>query len=173
MKDDTNTKNDEKIEEQEDQKKDDKKSSVKKQDLTIEELENKVKELEDRWKRSIADYRNLERRIEEEKKDWIKFANKDLLLKLFSGFEALLLAEKYVQDEGLKLSIKKLLEVLKDVGVERVKTLGEKYNADKMECIEVVDGKEDTVIEETSPGFLLYGKTLQPARVKVGKKIES
>lgn len=145
------------------------KKKVKKKDSDIKELETKVIQLEEQCKRAVADYRNLERRVEQEKSDWIKFANKELLLKLFGGLEALFLAEKHVEDAGLKLSIKKMRQVLKDAGVERIETEGKKYDPLFMECVEVVEGEENTVVSEVRPGFTLYGTSLQPALVKVGK----
>jgi len=39
-----------------------------------------------------------------------------------------------------------------------------------MECIEVVEGKDNIVIEELLPGYTLHGKMLRVAQVKVGKE---
>src|SRR3989344_5409175 len=108
----------------------------KRQNKQVEELEQKIRVLEDQLKRAVADYINLEKRTEEEKRDTIKYGNKELLLRLLSGLESLFLAEKYIEDNGLK---------------------------------ETIEGKENIVIEETRPGFRLYGKLLKPAQVKVGK----
>lgn len=150
----------------------DENKGLRKKDTKTQELEKKVKELEDNLKRAVADYRNLERRIDEEKKDWIKFSNRELLLKLFEAFEILFIAEKHVSDEGLKLSIKKIVEVLKGAGVERIETVNKKYDPETMECIEVVGGENDMVLEEIRPGFTLYGKVLKPAKVKVGRELK-
>jgi len=129
--------------------------------------------LEAQVKYAVADYRNLEKRHEEEKKEFVKYANRQLLLQLLPAFETLFLAEKYIKDEGLQLTIKKLSETLEDSGVRRIKTVGEKFNAETMECVQVVDGEENKVIEETKPGFTLHEKTLVPAQVKVGGKVSN
>ncbi|KKR24431.1 MAG: nucleotide exchange factor GrpE [Candidatus Levybacteria bacterium RIFCSPHIGHO2_02_FULL_39_36] len=141
----------------------------KRQNKQVEELEQKIRVLEDQLKRAVADYINLEKRTEEEKRDTIKYGNKELLLRLLSGLESLFLAEKYIEDNGLKVTIKHLRDVLKEAGVEQIETAGREFDPNFMECIETIEGKENIVIEETRPGFRLYGKLLKPAQVKVGK----
>lgn len=136
----------------------------------IESLEAKVVELEDNWKRAVADYRNLEKRVAEERVEFVKFANKELMERLLPAFDTLFLAEKYVQDDGLKLTIKSLNDALEQVGVNRVKTVGEEFDALTMECVETVDGEENKVVEEVRPGYTMFEKTIRPAMVKVGKK---
>jgi molecular chaperone GrpE len=134
-----------------------------------QEIDTRIEDLENQLKRSVADYRNLEKRVEEEKREVIKFANRELLLQLLPAFETLIIAEKYVEDEGLKLTIKRVIDVLRSVGVERIETIGKEYNAEQMEVIDIVEGEENKVLEETRPGFRYNDKTLVPAQVKVGK----
>lgn len=139
-------------------------------DKKIEELEVKIKELENQLKRAVADYRNFEKRVEEEKKGTVAFINKKLLLRLLPAFNTLFLADRHVKDDGLRLSIKKLNEVLKDSGVERIETVGRDFDPNLMECVDIVPGEENKVVEEITPGFTLFGQVLHPARVRVGKK---
>lgn len=136
----------------------------------VEQLETRVKQLEDQVKYAIADYRNLEKRHEDERREFIKFASRDLLLRLLPAFDTLLLAGKYIKDEGLKITVKRLMDILSEVGVSRIETEGKKFDATLMEAVEVVEGKENMVVEETRPGFTLHGKVLTPAIVKVGGK---
>lgn len=139
----------------------------------VEELKQKVQELEEKYKRALADYQNLERRVLEEKKEWIRMANKELILRLLPVLDTLMLAGIHVQDEGLKLSIQQFLDVLKNEGAERVETRGERFNPETMECVETGKGEEGKVLEEIRAGYLLYGRTLRVALVRVGKeKIE-
>ncbi|MBP7832696.1 MAG: nucleotide exchange factor GrpE [Candidatus Levybacteria bacterium] len=142
-------------------------------DGLVTELEEKNKSLEDQLKRAVADYRNLENRNRDEKLEFIKFANKNLIEQLLPAFDTLLLAEKYTDDQNFKVTVKHVLEVLKNAGIERVETQNKEYNPVTMEAIEVVDGEENKVVEELQPGFTLFGKTIRPARVKVGGKKES
>lgn len=142
--------------------------STKKRD-EVNELKNQMLDLENQLKRAVADYRNLERRFEEERRETIKMANYDLIVSLIPAFETLFLAGRYTQDQSVKLTIQKILEVLKDNGIEKVPTDNVEFNAQAMECVEVI-GEGNKVIEEIRPGFLMYGKLIKPAQVKVGEK---
>ena len=131
---------------------------------------DKNKDLENQLKRALADYQNLEKRMESERKEWIRSGNKALILKLLPVLDTLFLAQEHLQDDGLSLSIQKFLEALTDEGVERIKTEGEDFNPHTMECVSVQEGEANKVIRELRAGFVLNGKTLRPAQVIVGGK---
>ena len=133
------------------------------------QLENRITELEEQLKRAVADYRNLERRSSEERIEAIKFANKQLIEALLPAFDTLFLAGKYTTDESIKLTIGRIIEVLKENGIEKIDTNDAQYNAVEMECVEVVEGEKDKVTEEIRPGFKVNGRLIRPAQVKVGK----
>ncbi len=134
----------------------------------VEQLEIKIAELEDQLKRAVADYRNLERRSSEERSEAIRFANKSLIESLLPALDTLFLAGKYTKDESVKLTIARILEVLKENGIEKINTFDAQYNAQLMEAVEAIEGEKDKVIEEMRPGFTVYGKLIRPAQVKVG-----
>ena len=155
----------------------DKNLKTKKQDEEIveevtEEVEDerdaKIVELDEQLKRAVADYRNLERRSFEERSEAVKFANKQLIEALLPAFDTLFLAGKYTTDESVKLTIGRILEVLLQNGIDKIQCSNVKYNADTMEVIEVVAGEKDEVIEEVRPGFMINGRLIRPAQVKVG-----
>lgn len=162
MKDDANIKKQEGLEHKHQD------SKIKKKD-EVKQLKSRILDLENQLKRAIADYRNLEKRFEDERSATIKFANRDLLMRIIPAFDTLFLAEKYVVDEGIKLTIRHLQDSLIEVGVERVKTEGEEFNAQLMEAVSTGDGEENKVLEEMIPGYILHGKLIRPAQVKVGK----
>lgn len=147
----------------------DKKDKKEKAEESGEDLEKKLVEIEDQLRRAVADYRNLEKRMLEERKEFIKYANRELLLNMLPSFDPLFLASKFIKDEGLRLSLANLLENLREQGVERIETEGKEFTPELMEGIESVAGAKNKVIEETRPGFTLYGKLLRPAQVKVGR----
>lgn len=159
---DTNDKNQKKVDELVEEKIEENNSQ--------DEKDLKIEELTDQLRRAIADYRNLERRSIEQRSEDIRFANKNLVESLLPAFDTLILAGKYTEDESVKLTIARILEILTENGIEKVATTGAKYNADTMEAVEVVEGKDEEVIEEIRPGFTLHGKLIRPAQVKVGRK---
>ena len=133
-----------------------------------EKFQEDKEEIENRLKRALADYQNLEKRVAEEKSSWIKMANKDLLLKLMPGLDSLSLAEKHTQDEGVKISIKHFLDILEQEGVKKIKTVGENFDPRTMECVETVEGQDGKVLEELRSGYTIYNEVLRPAQVRVG-----
>jgi molecular chaperone GrpE len=136
----------------------------------IDNLKTRVTELEQHYRRALADYQNLEKRTFEEKREWIRSGNKDLILKLLPVLDILMLAAKHIKDQGLDLSIQQFLGVLETEGVKKIETLGKEFDPHKMECVEIIEGKENKVLEELRIGFTLNEKVIRPAQVKVGKE---
>jgi molecular chaperone GrpE len=142
----------------------------KKQEEKNEEIKDneEFKDLENQLKRALADYQNLEKRIAQEKGEWIRSANKNLILNLLPGLDSLLLAEKHTKDEGVRLAIKHFLEVLEIDGVKKIETVGLDFNPNLMEAVATLEGEEGKVIEETRSGFTISGQVLRAAQVIVG-----
>lgn len=134
-----------------------------------EELNKKIIAAEEKYKRAIADYQNLQRRTQEQKTEWIKSANKDLLLKMLPVLDTLMLAWKHITDKGLQITIDQFLKLLEQEGLTRIKTIGEEFNPHTMEAITTLEGEEGKVLEEVRPGFMLYDSVLRSAQVIVGK----
>lgn len=142
-------------------KKDDKKDSSKK----IEELENK-------YKRALADYQNLVKQSAKEKQEFVKYANEQLLLEMIPVYDNLKTSLLHIDKEsdkngwaqGVKYVIKQFKDVLENSGVEEIKTVGEKFDPETMEALE---GKGEKVKKELKAGYKLNGKVIIAARVIV------
>lgn len=131
-----------------------------------EELQQQVDELTNKWKRALADYQNLEKRVAQERYEFVQYSNALLINKLLEVMDDLEKAEQHIKDQGLSLAIHKLRKVLRDEGVEEI-SIGKKFDPTLMECVEMVEGKSG--IEMTQKGYFLNKKILRPAKVKVGK----
>ncbi|MEK7450671.1 MAG: nucleotide exchange factor GrpE [Patescibacteria group bacterium] len=136
----------------------------------IEELKQKIEEFDNKYKRALADYLNLEKRVTQEQRDWIVKANRQLIIRLLPILDTLMLAGEHVQDESLPLSIKQFLDILKSEGVQRIETIGQEFNPKTMQCVEMVEGEDGKVISETRAGFSMQEEVLRAALVRVGKK---
>ncbi|MBI5449224.1 nucleotide exchange factor GrpE [Candidatus Gottesmanbacteria bacterium] len=136
----------------------------------IEEIHKQSDEWKNKYLRALADYQNLEKRTHTEKEETRKFAVLIFLERLLPVADTLARAQKHLSDSGLGLALKELDAILQEFGVEKIQTLGKPFNPHEMECIEVVEGKENEVVEEALPGFRLHGRVLRVAQVKVGKK---
>lgn len=125
---------------------------------------------EAKYKRALADYQNLEKRVAEQRRELILSAGRQILERLLPVLDTLHLASQHVDDQGLKISIQQFEDVLKAEGVTRVETTGKKFDPAVMEAVGTGDGNEGSVLNEARAGYLLYDKLLRPAQVIVGKK---
>ena len=57
----------------------------------IDDLKKRVEDLTNNWKRAVADYRNMEKRVEREREDFSKFSNLLLITKLIGLLDNLVL----------------------------------------------------------------------------------
>lgn len=120
--------------------------------------------------RTLADYDNLKKRVEVDKKNFEKLANLRLVVKLLPVLDVLKKAQDHVKDSGIAVTIKEFEEALKQEGIEEVKiTVGDEFNPETMEVVEVVAGKDNnTVAEVLLTGWrFIEGPVVRYARVKV------
>jgi len=132
-------------------------------------VEEKLEDFENRLKRALADYANLEKRVAREKEDFVKLANAQLVDKLLPVLDDLELCEKHLKDKGVSLVSDQFREVLESEGLEEIKASGEKFDPETMDCVELVSGPKNKVIGVALKGYLLNNKILRPAKVKVGQ----
>ncbi len=138
----------------------------------VEKLQKRCEELENNWKRALADYKNLERRTAEEKEEFAEFANMALIQRLLPIVDNLELLEKHISDTGLKMIVKELKQVLSDNGVEQIESDGKAFDSETMDCVETAECDEnshDKVVETLTRGYKFKTKILRPAKVRVGK----
>ena len=143
---------------------DDKQNKTEEQKLTdpkIAELEKQVAaltiQLDERtnqWKRALADYQNLDKRVGEERIDFVRYAAKNFIVRLLAIVDDFEKAQAHVKDQGLGLALKKLFELLKQEGVEKIDTLGKEYDIHSMEALVTEEGKDDgKVLAELRSGY--------------------
>lgn len=146
----------------------------------LELAQKKEQEHLDGWKRAKADYLNLKKETEKRQQEFIQFANAALVAELLPVFDHFKLALQHVPAEQKKAEwvigffhIKKQFEdFLKQLDIEEIKTVGEKFNPELHEAVSH-DQKEgfetDAIFEEVKAGYTLHGKVIYPAKVKVAK----
>lgn len=137
-------------------------------DIKIKELEERIEELENNWKRALADYRNLVKRTEEERIDFVNYTNAAVLKRFIPILDNLELLEKHIDDIGLKMIAKEFKQILNEEGLVEVLPLGMDFDSSTMEAIESIPGEKNKVVEILNKGYLLKDKLVRPARVKVG-----
>lgn len=128
----------------------------------------KIVDLENKWKRALADYHNLEKRVAKEQSDFVRLANCRLIEKILPILDELQICQRHLNDKGLAIILGNFRQVLASEGVEEIKALGEVFDPLFMEAIEVTDGPKDKVAEVVKDGYRLEEKIIRPAKVKVG-----
>ncbi len=168
-----------------------KKNKEEKKDVSIpekeyEELKNKAAERDEyynKWLKVHAEYDNTRKRMEKEKIDHLKFANEGLVSRLFpivDNFDMALAAMEKAKDkaavmDGIKLVQKEFHRILDENGVEKIKTVGKTFDPNVHEAVSVVETDEHpdgVIVEEIRSGYLLNGRLLRPAQVRVAKPKE-
>lgn len=134
-------------------------------------LQQEIEEWKSKYFRALADYQNLEKRVQAQEKELVKYASEKIIYELLTVLDTLEQAEKHLKDSGLTLGVKSFWMILTGNGVKRIEVLGKKFNPHEMECVEVVESdKDDEVVEEIRAGYKLNEKVIRVAQVKVGKK---
>lgn len=137
---------------------------------TKKENENKNKELDEKYLRALADYQNLEKRVDREKENFVKFANAVLILKMIPVLDNLERANEHLKDQGIELVIKQFKDALSSEGVKEIEAKGSQFDPQLHEAIEKVSGDEGKVMEVLEKGYLMGEKVIRPAKVKIGGK---
>ncbi len=143
-------------------------------------LEKELKEMKDKYLRSLADLDNYRKKVLKEKKEWEYIATSRVLYKLLSivdDFERALksIAETSSIDEvkkGVELIYKEMLDLLKSEHVHPFDSEGERFDPTKHEAIltmESSDHEDGTILNEVSRGYKMKDRILRPAKVVVSK----
>lgn len=135
----------------------------------------------DKYLRIHAEFENAKKRLEKEKVDFLTYAHEEFIVEFLPILDSLEIAERHVKEakdfkavqEGVNMIQDQIQRFLKDMGVERVKTIGEKFDPHVHEALEVEesnDKPEGIIVAELKPGYRLNGRLLRPASVKITKK---
>ena len=142
--------------------------------------EEEIAGLTDKWKRAAAELENYKKRKESETKDLIDYAKEMTVLRLMPSLQSLEQVLTYAPNDekykdwltGLKATIMQLEKTMEELGVVKIKTIGEQFDPTKHEAVEHVYGDEGKIIKELQPGFTLNNKVIIPAKVAVGNRKE-
>lgn len=164
------------------EKKSTKKSKIHKRIIHNENDIKKIKELEDEVLKAKADNINYRKRKDEEVSNMLRFANEDLakdILPIVDNFErAINLDDTNLDDElskfltGFKMIYCHLVEVLKKYEITPIDKCDIPFDPSIHQGVltEKVDGVQPgMVVEIMQKGYILKGKVIRPAMVKVSE----
>ena len=142
----------------------------------LAEAKHKVEEYLANWQRTQADFVNYKRRNEQERQEFGKFANSQLILSLLPVLDDLERAFESATPqvarlkwvEGIRLIDRKLRAALEAHGVSQIKALGEPFDPNLHEAAMHSKGEEGIVVQELQKGYMLHDRVIRPSRVVVG-----
>lgn len=145
----------------------------------LDEMKEEMERMRNQYLRLAADFENYRRRTRQEIEEIRRTAAERLLrelLPLADNFELAIasvrseLSEKVIT--GIDMIYRQLLNILSQEGVEPIAAVGKPFNPAYHEAFEEVvtdEWPEGTVASEVRRGYLLGGKVLRPALVRVAK----
>ena len=168
------------IEVDEIENKESKKEKKTKQQLKIESLEVQVKELNDKYLRTLAESENFKKRIQAEKLTDRKYAASNFATELLVPYEQFSKIVDMPTDNsllsnfliGFKMIRDQFKEVLEKEGVVQIKASGEMFDAKVHYAIEKENNKEKPngiVLEVLQNGYYFKDRILRPAMVKINE----
>jgi molecular chaperone GrpE len=147
----------------------------------ITALESESKANLDGWQRARAELINKDRQIKEERLDIYRSATAHLVEELIPALDAYEMAKKNLEawekvDKNWRVGVEyiftKVLSTLESNGLKTVEAkVGDKFDLNNMHSVEDVatedESKDHTVSEVLQTGYLLNGKLIREAKVKV------
>lgn len=146
----------------------------------IKERIAEVESLNDRLLRLHAEFENYKKRAARERGEFARFANEGLLLELLPVVDSLEHAVATTRlgidaqgiADGLNVIHRLFQATLEKTGVKPIEALGHEFDPNFHQAVaqvESTDGRDNIAVEEVRKGYLLEGRLLRPAMVKVSK----
>lgn len=150
---------------------------------TAKELEEKIAELTEALQRERADAQNLRRRTEEERSKMAEFYKAMVIQEILPALDNLERAMKHTPKDlkdhdyikGVQGVMKQFEQSFSQLGVKRIKTVGEHFDPRLHEAVAFDEGHPSTssgqavevVCEELQPGYRIGDEIIRHAMVKV------
>tara|TARA_Y100000590_G_scaffold52051_1_gene54608 strand:+ start:2061 stop:2690 length:630 start_codon:yes stop_codon:yes gene_type:complete len=162
-------------------------SEDKKEDIKELSAEEKIKNLEDKITRTLAEMENQRRRFEKEKEDAFEygsFAFARESLNLIDNLERSKLSlenDESLKDtealkkisEHLEIIYKDIISIFKKNNIEPIKSINEKLDPNLHQAMmEIEDDSKNPgiIVQEIQKGFMMKDRLLRPSLVGVAKK---
>jgi len=140
-------------------------------------LQQENQRLRDQAIRAVADLENFRRRAQQEREQFIQYANERLLqsmLPVIDDFQRSVESGGQSRDfesfyQGVSMIHDKLFKILESQGVRKIETVGRPFDVELHEALmrQPSEAPEDTVISELEPGYTYGDRVLRHAKVIV------
>ena len=147
----------------------------------LDEANEKIAELNDKYLRQVAEFDNYRKRTMKEKAELIKNGGErvmESILPVLDDFERAL--QNMSKDEnakeiltGIELIYNKFTSILKQNGLQKIETEGKDFDTDYHEAIAMVPAPAEElkgkVLDCVQTGYMLNDKVIRHAKVAVGE----
>jgi molecular chaperone GrpE len=145
-----------------------------------DKLKEEVVQLNDKYLRLFAEFDNYKRRTNQERRDLLQTAGKDVIVSLLGVLDDFERADKAMEKatdvkqvrEGIELVHHKLKSLLVQKGLVAMEAKGKTFDADIHEAITSIpvpsDDLKGKIVDEVEKGYLLNDKVIRFAKVIVG-----
>lgn len=149
-----------------------------KRDAELEAERRRAQEYEDKYKRALADYVNLERRTSSDIQNGINQKTDPLLRDFLDIYDDFVRARDSYRSggadtAGLDSIIRNAEAMFKRNGVDAIESEGRPFDPRLHEAMltrEEPDMDEHTVVRELRKGYITHGRVLRPALVEISTK---
>lgn len=140
-----------------------------------DKIEKELDEMNDRYKRLLAEFENYKKRTQKDKEGLKDLLVSDIMTSILPVIDNLEKAVKVETEdkayqEGVKMVLKQLQDVLLYNGVKEIETVGKKFDPELHEAVSHVkdDKHEDNVIiEEFRKGYIIGTRVIRHSMVIV------
>jgi len=151
------------------------------QDEALAAKAQEVERLQDRLIRLQAEFENYKKRMAREKAEFLKFATEGLLLDFLPVLDNLERAIASARAEtanheavveGIDMIARLYRATLEKAGVKPMEAVGQPFDPSLHQAVAQVEspgGQDNVVVEEIQKGYLLEGRVLRAAMVKVSR----
>ena len=147
----------------------------------LDEANEKVASLEDKYLRQVAEFDNYRKRTIKEKAELIKNGGEraiESILPVLDDFERAIATMEKSENAaelrtGVELIYNKFVGILKQNGLQKIETEGQDFDTDYHEAIAMVPTPDESlkgkVLDCIQTGYILNDKVIRHAKVAVGE----
>ncbi len=148
-----------------------------------EKNENQSLEYKAGWQRAQADYKNLQKEIEEKRSELLRWSKEQILgdfIPVYDNFKKAFASRKETDDKeienwakGIEYIMKQFGDILKAHNIEEIETVGQEFNPEFHEAMSEENSEEfeeGVIIREIDAGYTMKEKVIKVAKVVVCKK---
>lgn len=147
----------------------------------LEQAQEEIAQLKDKYLRSVAEFDNYRKRTLKERAELILNGGEKTItamLPVIDDMERAIKNGESTEDpevlrEGMKLIYNKMMRVLEELGVSKIETVDTDFDTDVHEAVAMVPGmgddKKGKVIDCLATGYKLNDKVIRHAKVAVGQ----